>query len=189
MRAHVRSAAFALLAAAALVACGPDDAPAPSPSNMKVRGASGALYDLTHTTWTRCESGWPYEGQSYWHAWVFGTGTAIIKHEVYTASTDCTGVTDPAEHFEVSMTFDPSGSDRTVGWEGTPPAGYASTIVGTGVTFTAPAHSLIAKGVAYVDDSRTPAWIFVTNPGDSPPPSVDADGYPTILSTLEHARR
>ena len=188
MRSHVRSAAVALLAAVALVACGTDDAPAPGPANMKVRGESGALFDLTHTTWTRCESGWPYAGQSYWHAWMFGAGTATIKHEVYTASTDCTGATDPAEHFEVVMTFDPSGSDRTVGWEGTPPAGYGSTIVGTGVTFTAPAYSLTAKGVAYVDDTRTPAWIFVTNPGDTPPPPADADGYPTILSTLEHAK-
>ena len=155
-----------------------------------MRARSGALYDLTDTTWTRCENGWPAPGQSYWHAWVFGHGTASIRHEVYTASTDCTGPTDPVEHFQVDMSFQPTGGDRTVGWEFGPPEGYPETVVATGVTATVPSYSFSAKGVAWVDDTRTPAWIFVTNPGDTAPspPPVDADGYPTVLPGLDHAK-
>jgi hypothetical protein len=186
MSRRVRIASSALLAAAVLLACpGPDDPP--PPPDMKVRARSGALFDLTGT-WTRCENGWPEAGKSYWHSWVFGAGTATIKHEVHVASTDCTGATDPAEHFQVDMSFEPTGGDRTVGWEYAPPTGYPATVVGTGATFAVPSHSFTAKGVAFVDDTRTPAWIFVTNPGDTPPPPADADGYPTILSGLEHEK-
>ncbi|MGB8930147.1 MAG: hypothetical protein WCC48_02730 [Anaeromyxobacteraceae bacterium] len=184
-----RLARLGLLAASTLLACGTgqDPAPAPAPASMKVSAQSGGTYDLANTTWTRCEVGWPAAGQSYWQAWVFGEGTATIRHEVYTASTDCTGATDPAQHFEVAMTVEITGGPRTVGWDGSPPAGCPATVTATGVTFTAPAYSLIAKGVAYVDDTRTPPWLFVTNPGDPPPPA-DADGYPTVLPIMEQAK-
>jgi hypothetical protein len=151
-----------------------------------VRARSGALYDLTNTTWTRCENGWPAAGQSYWHAWSFGARTATIRHEVYPFSTDCTGATDPAEHFQVDMSLEVTGGDRTVGWDPAAPGGYPATVAATGVTFAS--SGLSAKGVVYVDDTRVPAWIFLTNPGDPAPPA-DGEGYPTVLNTMEHVRQ
>ena len=150
-----------------------------------VTARSGALYDLTGTTWTRCENGWPAGGQSYWHAWSFGAGTATIRHEVYTGSTDCTGATDPAQHFQVDMELALTGGDRTVAWDPAAPVGYPASVTVTGVTFASAAYSLTAKGVVFVDDAHVPAWIFLTNPGDPAPPA-DADGYPKVLNTMEH---
>jgi hypothetical protein len=81
-----------------------------------------------------------------------------------------------------------TGGARIVGWDPAAPAGYPTTVAATGVTFAAPPSLTTAKGVVFVDDTRVPASIFVTNPGDPAPPA-DADGYPTVLSAGEHVRQ
>jgi len=91
------------------------------------------------------------------------------------------------------MAFDADGGTRVVGWDGSAPAGYPATVTATGVTFSLsgasfPGGGSTRKGVAYVDDQRTPAWLFLTNPGDEVPP-VDSAGYPTVLPTWEHVRQ
>lgn len=185
---HATASAIALVALSTLLGCGsgedPAPGPAPGPVNMKVAARSGGTYDLANTAWITCEANSPIAGQSYWHAWLFGEGTAAIRHEVHTAATDCTGATGPAEHFEVAMTFEITGGSRTVGWEEGTPAGYPATVTATGVTFSVPAYSMTVKGVVFVDDTQSPPWIFVTNPGDTPGPPRDADGYPTVLPNI-----
>jgi hypothetical protein len=187
MSASIRLIALASLAASPLLGCGGSNGTAP-PSAV-VKAASGASYDLAGTTWTRCEAGNPAPGQSYWHAWAFGQGTATIRHEVHTASTTCTGATDPSEHFEIAMTFAVGPERAAVGWDPAPPTGYAPSVSATGVTFSS--QGLSVKGVVHVDDTRTPHWLFVTNPGDAQqnPPPTDADGYPTVLPDLENVKQ
>jgi cysteine-rich repeat protein len=154
------------------------------PPTMLVKTASGETLDLANTTWTTCEAGYPQVGQSYWHAWTFGSATATITHEVHLATTDCTGETDPAEHFSVTMGFQ-VGPDRTVGWQEPAPPAYSASVVASGVTFS---DAPLAKGVAFVDDQRSPPLLFITNPGDEPPP-LDAAGYPTLLPSFASAKQ
>jgi hypothetical protein len=175
-----------ILSAALLAMMGGCGSPA-SPANMNVRTASGALLDLTGTTWTFCDSLYPVAGQSYWHSWYFTAGAATILHEVHTASTDCTGATDPGQHFSTTMSFDASGGDRVVGWkDATPPTGRPASVTATGATFSA--QGMSRKGVVWVDDGPAPDVIFLTNPGDAAPP-VDADGYPTVLPVVANFRQ
>ena len=155
---------------------------------MTVQSATGAPFDLAGTVWKFCDSGngtgYPSAGQSYEHLWAFGVGVARISHDVHTGSLDCTGPTDPAQHFEVTMSFS-TGPVRTVGWEQTAPPGYPVSVVATGVTMSLGAQS--ARGVAFVDDTAGPPLLFITNPGDPPAPT-DADGYPTQLPNIASAK-
>jgi len=182
-----------LLAAIALAACSSGDDGDGRVGSTVVKAASGAPFDLAGTSWASCYPDDPAPGESYGHGWSFGQGTATQRHDVFTGSTDCTGATDPGQHFEVTMSFDADGGDRTVAWEGgVAPAGYPDAVTTTGVTFSIsgmsfPGGGSTRKGVAYVDDGKSPAWIFITNPGDDPPP-LDAAGYPTVLTTMGHVR-
>jgi hypothetical protein len=155
---------------------------------MTVQSATGAPFDLAGTFWNFCDSGdstgYPAPGQSYQHVWAFGVGVTRISHDVHTGSLDCTGSTDPTQHFEVTMSFS-TGPVRTVGWEQPAPPGYTDSVVATGVTMSFGVQS--ARGVAFVDDTATPPLLFITNPGDPPAPP-DPDGYPTQLPNIASAK-
>jgi hypothetical protein len=153
---------------------------------LPVKTASGGTVELANTAWTTCDPNSPATGQSYGHLWAFGDRTATVSHDVYPGSIDCSGLTDPASHFEVSMTMG-TAPDRTVGWQAPAPTGYPASVVATGVTFTN--GPTTAKGVAFVDDAKTPAILFITNPGDSPAPPADAAGYPTVLPNFASTLR
>jgi hypothetical protein len=155
------------------------------PPVLPVRTTSGATLDLANTAWTTCDADYPAAGKSYGHLWAFGDRNATISHDVYTSATNCTGPTDVPSHFETTMTLG-TGSNRTVGWESPPPTGYPASVVATGVEFTVGTSSV--KGVALVDDAKSPPVLFISNPGDAPPP-VDASGYPTVLPNFASKKR
>jgi hypothetical protein len=175
-----------LAAAIALGACKKDDGiKKDGTPGLSVSARSGAPFDLLGTTWTACNPNDPQAGQSYAHAWSFGTSAATIVHDVHTASTDCTGATDTGQHFDVTMTF-AVGPSRNAGWDDPAPSGQPDPVLATSVTFslsgglTFPSGVASLDGLAYVDDTGAAPVLFITNPGDV----TDPDAVPTTLPSF-----
>jgi cysteine-rich repeat protein len=142
-----------------------------------VRTTSGALAPLDGTTWSHCEADSPTTGQSVRRTDAFAWPEVARGEDVYTASTDCSGPTDPAAH-RIVRTVVIAVTDRTVGWKDAPPAGLDAQVIATGLTFADPTtREVVLRDVRLLDAAAMPLLVYAGY-GDGP---RDADGFPTQL--------
>jgi hypothetical protein len=178
-----RTIAVLLVSSLVAAGCGGDDSPPVAPS-LKVSSVSGARYELNGTTWVSCHENEPVAMQSRQTVDVYSAGALQHSEDVYPATGDCTGATDPAGHFSATATM-AIAPDRTVGWAVTPPPGLAADVAASPVTYSAAQGSL--RTLVFVDDTVTPQRLYSGNDGNGA--VLDIDGYPVQLSPLAAVKR
>jgi hypothetical protein len=148
---------------------------------MVVRTVPGGTADLAGTTWTTCFPNEPSPGLSRWTSDAYATGALTHREEIYVASTDCSGPTDPQRAWTVTASLLTAG-DRLVGWLGSQPPGLAATVIATGIVVSGTdprtQQPFSFKDLLLLDDRTSPRLLYS---GDDDPPALDPEGFSTVL--------
>lgn len=143
-----------------------DDATVATPAALTVMAASGARVPVEGTWVTTCLTKGA-DGQV--ETSIFAEFQVTATEEIWTADDTCGGSPDTTNEDIVQLSV---VTDKTVGWDGTPPGSNAASVTATVIEAVGFGFDLF-----FVDDNVSPLVLYFAS--DTSP--TDGNGYPTLL--------
>ncbi len=164
-----RIAAVAAVALAGALACTSEE----HHPSLVVHARSGAMVDLSSTTWEACREDVPTPGFSERVREEHGPEGGIVYTLTRYDGPGCVGDVTSSSSLGTVAT---ATGERSVAFTGVPPAGLVGEVVATKVSVDAGAAG-IGHDCYWLDDTVTPRVLYTGDPAAT----TDAQGYPNTF--------